>query len=66
MNADVRRIARRARRLGFRAVVLGNATEEHWQALRVLFDAEDVSDRVLADAVDAMLAYEQDVRQLSV
>lgn len=66
VTAEVRRVARRARRLGYRAVVLGNATEEHWAALRVLLEAEDVPDRVLADVVDAVLAFELDTRQVSV
>jgi len=65
-RTEVQRIARRARLLGYSAVTLGNATEHHWEALRVLLAAEDATDLLLADVVDAMLAHEQDPRQVVV
>jgi len=55
-----RRIARLARRLGYRSVTLGCATERHWEALRVILECEDTPDLVLADAVDVLLRWECD------
>lgn len=55
---EAQRIARRARRLGFRAVTLGNATEVHWSALRVVLDCELADDATLVEVVESMLAYE--------
>lgn len=59
MTDEARRIAWKARQLGYRAVVLGQASEEHWDALRILLGAEHVAPLVLADAVDLMQAFEQ-------
>jgi hypothetical protein len=56
--ADALTIARTARELGYRACTLGNATEKHWGALRVILGAENVPALVLADAVDLLLKWE--------
>lgn len=66
MTATVRRIARRARRLGYRSVTLGNATDEHWQALRVVLDCETATDAELVEVVEAVLAYELDADKVEV
>lgn len=64
MSAEARRIARRARRLGYVATGLGNATESHWDALRILLEAEDASLLELADAVDLLIADEEESAQV--
>lgn len=64
MSAEARRIARRARRLGYAAVTLGNATDSHWDALRVVLSADDASLLELADAVDCLLADEEESAQV--
>lgn len=66
MSAEARRIARRARRLGYRAVTLGNATQDHWQALRIVLDCEDADDATLVEVVELVLAHELDADQVVV
>lgn len=60
MHDDARRIARRAKRLGYRSVTLGQATERHWEALRIVLGCEDAEPIVLADAVDWLQRIEQE------
>lgn len=59
MSEEVRRIARRARRLGYKSVTLGQWTNADWDAFRQLIDAPDVPDIMLADAVDTLQDWEQ-------
>lgn len=63
---EAQRIARRARQLGYRAVTLGNATEEHWLALRVVLDCENADDTTLVEVVEEMLRHELDATRQEV
>lgn len=58
---EVRRLARRCRRLGLRAQYLGNLSDDGWDAVRHYIDAEDVTNLELADAIDRMLECEAGV-----
>lgn len=56
---EVRRLARRCRRLGLRAQYLGNCSDSQWSAVRHYIDADDVTDLELADAVDWLIRCEE-------
>lgn len=55
MSEYVRRLARRANRLGLRAEPLGQMNDQHWLAVRHYIDAEDATDLELADVVDHLI-----------
>lgn len=68
MSEYVRRLARRANRLGLRAEQLGNSTDPEWDAVRHYIDADDASDLELADMVDHLIACESflaDIEQVA-
>lgn len=58
----VRRLAFRARRLGWTAADLAAQSDDQWERTRIVLGADDASDRVLADVVDLILAWEESER----
>ena len=64
MTEHVRRIARRARRLGLRPEALGQLTDPGWDAVRHYIDAEDATALELADAVDHLIACDEGVADI--
>lgn len=58
MSEYVRRLARRANRLGLRAEQLGQMDDASWTAVRRYIDAEDATDLELADMVDHLISAE--------
>lgn len=55
---EIRRLARRCRRLGLRAQTLGQLSDQGWDAVRHYIDAEDATNLELADAVDRLIECE--------
>lgn len=58
MTDEIRRIARLARRFGYRAQTLGNFTDAQWRDFRDLAECSRATPLDLANAVDLMLRLE--------
>lgn len=58
---EVRRIARRARRMGLAAETMGMWNDVMWKRFRVLAACADVPNLWLADAVDRVKAFEEEI-----